>query len=370
MSRDKFRYTLCALAAVVALVVSLPVLLTRGHSKTLRAQILVSKPSLNLEDPFCSSLLPVAQKGVSDNLTVHVVVVNRGVMRLFENLLCSLERVFGEPARVAVLGMDADTCPFLTRLPMFSRSVCIPYVDRMMKQLEVFEPLSFAQAVETGSLRESEKFGTVAHKVLINAKLYATRDVLACGFASFTTDVDVVFFKDALTYFNSAIERKPSLTMLFQKDQNEQNYQLDINSGFFITLNTPASLRFFTDCLTKTTWWHIDQSRVNAVMASGNHTDEHSWTLLPIDEFPVGDQVLEHERNGSRYNSSALVSGHANWSGNMGRKFHMLVTVGWWFTNFSSHQCLEKRDLPASFDIRDFWPNCTDKLWDCVISDR
>lgn len=65
---------------------------------------------------------------------------------------------------------------------------------------------------------DAVSFLTPTHVFIINAKLYAARDVLAAGFGVFLTDVDVILLQDPRPYFRDVLRTHPDVTMVFQDD--------------------------------------------------------------------------------------------------------------------------------------------------------
>ena len=108
-------------------------------------------PMRGMHDPFCHALMPATTIGLRGEPTVHVVIANRGVAPLISNMICGLLKL-GKP-HVAILAMDNATCPYLESHPLSKHEggvICIPYLDRMLKDMGELEPLSIKQISDEG----------------------------------------------------------------------------------------------------------------------------------------------------------------------------------------------------------------------------
>jgi len=218
------------------------------------------------------------------------------------------------------------------------------YLERHLEQLQRDEPESMKQiqdfiredtavsSLQAGNDKSSNNnsnssefqtidtsfygWGAVAHKFLINSKLYALRDVLECGADAFITDTDIGFRKDPRPFF--AISG-PKGDIIAQNDTNPMVYELNINSGFMYWKRTDQNLDLIHDIITVPPFWHVDQVRVNTRMYKRNTPH----TILDTFLFPNGAATIE------MMGDSIIL--HANWNDKQHEKENMLKRANLWF---------------------------------------
>lgn len=289
-------------------------------------------------NPFCNSLKGALARGPKHRTMIHAFVSNSGHFPFLHNVLLSMRRN-GMKWKPLVLSIGAGVCPMLANVSELQGHVlCVPYLERLFYQLQRDDPESAEQiqpkmVPTTNTTSKSDHntrfsgidntyygWGGVEHKFLINAKLYALRDLLECGADAFITDTDVAFRKDPRPYF--AIDG-PRGDIVAQNDTNNA-YELSLNSGFMYWKRTPQNLDLIHDIITVPPFWHIDQARVNTRMK--NHSTPH--TLLDTHTFPNGYMYYQYfdELNN-------IVAFHANWNDNYQKKVEMLQNVSLWFLN-------------------------------------
>eukprot|EP00986_Skeletonema_menzelii_P003145 scaffold932_cov139-Skeletonema_menzelii.AAC.4 len=134
------------------------------------------------------------------------------------------------------------------------------YLERHLEQLQRDEPESMKQiqdfiredtavsSLQAGNDKSSNNnsnssefqtidtsfygWGAVAHKFLINSKLYALRDVLECGADAFITDTDIGFRKDPRPFFAISGPKGDIIA------QNDTNPMLAIRAASNFTIHS------------------------------------------------------------------------------------------------------------------------------------
>ena len=165
-----------------------------------------------------------------------------------------------------VLAIGTDVCPTIETFSGVGTVVCVPYLDRLLHQLQRDEPQSLEQikaellhkynntlsSSQSSSLFdhiEQNVFGWgngVEYKFLINAKLYALRDVMECGLDAFITDTDIGFRQDPRPYFDiDGLEGD----IIGQNDTNSEIYKVNMNSGFMYWKRTKRNLDLIDDII-------------------------------------------------------------------------------------------------------------------------
>jgi hypothetical protein len=219
----------------------------------------------------------------------------------------------------------------------------------MITQMLVQEPESFKplQKDLNGTLcNPYSDFGSAAHKLIINSKLYAAQDVLRCGLGAFVTDVDVVFFQNPASDFHGLFQHNSSLSMVFQDDTTyTPPTELSLNSGFFYMLPGEHNFKFVKACIEKSTWWWIDQGRVNYWLARGNYSRPGSWHRLESKIYPNGRRMIDMMEAKSQFPNQAI-AGHANYNSGLYDKVLMLSFTGTWLLDLATEECFHGT-LPA-----------------------
>lgn len=286
---------------------------------------------------FCESIREgMALGSTADRAMVHVLVSNSGHFPFLHNVILSLIRS-GLDWRPVVLAIGSNVCPMIeNQTELVGKVVCVPYLERLLLQLARDEPESMQQIKKENVVADHGDnvtkifevidstfygWGAVEHKFLINAKLYALRDVLKCGFDAFVTDTDVGFRRDPRPYFD--VGDGPEGDVLAQNDTNPSSYPLNINSGFMYWRWTETNLRLVNDIITVPPFWYIDQARVNLIML------ERGTPHMILDEykFPNGHMFLDHFDE----LDDEVIAFHANYNDRQGQKEGMLRKMGLWY---------------------------------------
>jgi hypothetical protein len=247
-----------------------------------------------------------------------------------------------------VLGIGSGVCPLIHNATTTTLAnmhiICVPYLHRLLYQLARDEPESIVQIEKENAVQNHNGnitkiydsidstfygWGAIEHKFLINAKLYAIRDVLSCGYDVFVTDTDVAFRKDPRPYFTTpsattTTNEEIVIQVYAQNDTNPSSYPLDINSGFMYWKYSLSNIQLINDIITIPPFWYIDQSRVNFMME--NQSTPHA--LLSTLEFPNGQMFLHHK---DLLIMDNIVVFHANYNSKQGEKENMLREMGLWF---------------------------------------
>ena len=163
-------------------------------------------------------------------------------------------------------------------------------------------PLQDGKVSEKVGSPEAGVWNEAQHVYLINAKLYAARDVLAAGFGVFLTDIDVVLLQDPRPYFRGVLDANPDVTMVFQDDTQPQ-MKLSLNSGFFYYKACTQNIILASAFITRLEWWQIDQTRINVVLnrTTGYIPETDSfwkkgtipYLRMPIVDAPNGESLQQ-----------------------------------------------------------------------------
>lgn len=236
---------------------------SKQQISTSESQDDITTPLNNLKDePFCNSIRnAVTYYELTNRTYIQTFVTNSGHLPFLHNALLSMRKseLFWNPL---VLAIGTDVCPTIDTFSGVGSVVCIPYLDRLLHQLQRDEPQSLEQIKAellhkynntiSSSLFdhiEQNVFGWgngVEYKFLINAKLYALRDVMECGLDAFITDTDIGFRQDPRPHFNiDGLEGD----IIGQNDTNSEIYKVNMNSGFMYWKRTKRNLDLIDDII-------------------------------------------------------------------------------------------------------------------------
>jgi hypothetical protein len=268
---------------------------------------------------FCERLESISVRDShygNPNPAVHAFVCNSGHMPLLLNSIASIQRQ-GQPWVPLVLGLDHEVCPFLTAANV--TVACVPYAQRVLDQMQTDEPESYQEYLRVDAktiIHQSASWGSPLHKILINAKLFALRDILHCHLDAFVSDTDIFFMNNPWPYFWN--DPNP---VVAQNDTNE-GFSLNMNSGFMFWRNSELTRNLSQSLIRDMIWWHIDQARVNILLWERNI----SHTILPTWLFPNGhilSLLKDHQLNDT-------VAIHVNWNDHFDSKKKVLQNRNLW----------------------------------------
>ncbi|KAL7492556.1 hypothetical protein ACHAWT_001673 [Skeletonema menzelii] len=342
--RDSTIFLASIFIGLTIMILNIIMMLNNSHSKNILRSQEQSFTITLADNPFCNSLKGALSHGPENRTMIHTFVSNAGHFPFLHNALLSMRRN-GMHWTPLVLSMGEQLCTMLANMSELGGNViCVPYLERHLEQLQRDEPESMKQiqdfiredtavsSLQAGNDKSSNNnsnssefqtidtsfygWGAVAHKFLINSKLYALRDVLECGADAFITDTDIGFRKDPRPFF--AISG-PKGDIIAQNDTNPTVYELNINSGFMYWKRTDQNLDLIHDIITVPPFWHVDQVRVNTRMYKRNTPH----TILDTFLFPNGAATIE------MMGDSIIL--HANWNDKQHEKENMLKRANLWF---------------------------------------
>ena len=334
-----------AIALLVPLYLNISALIGIGSGDILSAvpDLILPTRATKTHQSFCEAL-PVSS-GPQGRKFVHAFVSNTGHFPFLHNVLLSMANA-SLSWRPVVFAMGIRVCHLLRDLAepkLKDYAVCHPYLGRLLHQLRRDEPESFEQiqpflaksnttsvnkTIEETIARFDEidstfyGWGSTEHKFLINSKLYALRDILECGFDAFITDTDIGFISNPLPYFDID---GPKGHVIAQTAP-ASGYSMNINSGFMYWRSTNDTIDLIWDIITVPPFWHIDQSRVNAMIKNRSTP----YSLLDSYKFPQGNRIMGRYEKGVDTLADTVVA-HANWNDKFGEKEALLRKMGLWF---------------------------------------
>jgi len=186
---------------------------------------------------------------------------------------------------------------------------------------------------------------------MMMAKVMCVQMINSLGYNVLFQDVDIVWYKNPIPFFEANNPELDDFDMLFQEDggHSVRYAPYSANSGFYYVRYNPKTAYFFSNLLTSS----------DLILESGSHQQvliallsEHvSLFGLKVkifskdtDEFPGGF----HFHQKSRKYMKRLVKGevspyifHMSWTKNKDNKLLFLEQLGEWYVN--NDQCLHKK---------------------------
>lgn len=283
-------------------------------------------------------LEPLLEGIATPHKTVTVMVSNFGQSELLVNFVCSARSRQLDISSVLVFATDLETKALAESLGLAA------YYDKRN-----FDSIPSEAAA---------RYGDRKFTAMMMAKVMCVQMVSSLGYNILFQDVDIVWYKNPIPYFeekNSALQK---YDMLFQDDggHSVRYAPYSANSGFYYVRHNKLTENFFS-----------------ALLNSGDlilRTDSHQQALISLmsehvslyglkvkvfsrdtDEFPGGYHY--HMKNGNYMRK--LFAGtvdpyifHMSWTLNKDNKLLFLQQMGEWYVN---KQCVHKKAKNIPTDL-------------------
>lgn len=277
-----------------------------------------------LEDTV-KALEPMAKSCAGDDNTVIVLVCNTGQSDLLINFICSAEaRGFGEMVREKVL--------------IFATDKGVLDIANGLGLNVFYDEKIFEKMPE----KEAGRYGDAAFTQMMYAKVVTVQLINRLGYDVLFQDVDVVWYKNPLTFFHDKKNPLYAFDMLFQDDgaRSLRYAPYSANTGFYYVRNNDKTKFLFRSLLYLGDMVLSMTSHQQALAAL---LDEHSSltglrvkTLSGVD-FPGG---YHYHRKKEIPFLKEIVTGehvpflmHMSWTTNKKNKLIFFQQMGLWYTN-------------------------------------
>lgn len=277
-------------------------------------------------DSSLQQLKPLLQTIATPRKSVTVMIVNFGQSELLVNFVCAARSRNLDISSLLVFATDMET-------------------KELAESLELtvfFDEPNFGNMPKQAAKQYGDRFFTS----MMLAKVYCVHMVSKLHYNVLFSDVDIVWYKNPISYFESNHE---DFEMLFQDDgaHSVRYAPYSANSGFYYVRNTPRTEYFFHSLLLKLDLILRTDSHQQALIAMMN---EHV-TLFGLkvkvfsrdtEEFPGGYHY--HQRTG-KYMKQLFAKEvdpyifHMSWTKNKDDKLLFLKQMGEWYVH---DQCIHK----------------------------
>jgi len=284
-------------------------------------------------------LKPVAEAAAQGGDSLVIMVCNAGQWELLLNFVCAAQSRNLDLSRVLVFATDSATAEAARSLP----------------QLSVFEVGDTAFG-DRMPVEAANNMGDKAFGGMTLAKTYAAHLVSALGYNFLLQDVDVVWYKHPLEFFETLLARQDGqlFDIYFQDDGSRDGSQhgYSANTGFYFVRHTLRSQYLFSYLVRMGDLMlmiNVDQPAINLLLH-----EQASWRGLRVKVLSRESELGRELPNGWNFHRQAgfmkeLMTGkrtpyvfHMNWTLNKKDKVKFFQQIGDWFvrsTEASSSSC-------------------------------
>lgn len=292
--------------------------LTKAYWQTILADYLLNY------DAVLEELRPIAAKVARKN-TIVVLTCNFGQSELLLNFICNARAHHLDLSHVLVYVTDVETYELVSAM-----NVAVFYDRRNTENM----PKAAAR-----------RYADKNFRAMMMAKVFCVQLVLALGYDVLFQDVDVVWYRDPIDYFE---QDTSDFDLFFQDDGNHAIYYApySANTGFYFVRNNQRTQHFFnTFLLSGDLILSTKSHQVPLIALLGEHASLYGIRVKIFprtsDEFPGG-----HAFNRRKDFMKELFAGtvhpyvfHMSWTLNKDNKIKYFQQMGEWFIH---DQCVQK----------------------------
>jgi len=306
-------------------------------------------------------LKPLVEKAATPNKTVIVMVSNFGQSELLMNFVCAAKSRNLDISSIIVFATDPETKALAEGLGLSA------YYDKR----------------NYGDIpsEAAGHYGDKKFTAMMMAKVMCVQMVSSLGYNILFQDVDIVWYKNPIPFFESERPELLEFDMMFQDDggHTTRYAPYSANSGFYYVRHNAKTEHFFSSLLTSGDMILESKSHQQALIALlSEHVSLYGLRVKIFDregtdEFPGGWHF--HQKSG-RY-MRKLFGGevdpyifHMSWTFNKENKLRFLQQLEEWHVR---DRCLDKKpaDIPGA-DDGDFAAGCClpEPVFECHYRDK
>jgi len=268
-------------------------------------------------DEVAKKLKAIVEPIARDNAVV-VMACNLGQSELLINFVCAARARGLDLSCVLVFATDEETERIVRGL-----GLAVFYEERLFKDLPSQEAGSFADAI---------------FRDIVYAKVLAVQLINHIEYDVLFQDVDIVWYKDPLTYFQDKNGPYYSFDILFQDDGNEIQVPYRANTGFYFVRYNPltrylvTSFLYQSDLILRT---YNDQLVMNMLLPEHSSLFGLKVKTIMDEDFPGGGNFhVDHEF------MMEMVKGkkdpyifHMSWTVGKKEKLLFMRQMGMWYVD-------------------------------------
>jgi Nucleotide-diphospho-sugar transferase len=192
-------------------------------------------PYVQSLERILQELSPIAEKVARKNAII-VMVCNFGQSDLLLNSICGARRRGLDTSSILVFATDEET-----RDRMHAMGVAVYYDEILFDKLPQ---------------KAARRYADATFRALMLAKVWCVHLVNQLGYDVLFQDVDVVWFKDPLDYFEKMEGPMVEFDFYFQDDGNHALFYApySANTGFYYVRNNAKTIHFFNALVSLSDW--------------------------------------------------------------------------------------------------------------------
>lgn len=301
-----------------------------------------------------AELKPLVEKVATKKKTVTVMVSNFGQSELLTNFVCAAQARDLDTSSILVFATDVETKELAERLGLTAF-----YDERVSSFIRILEyiaclPLethwSFPQNFGSMPSEAAGHYGDTKFTMMMMAKVICVQMVSALKYSILFQDVDIVWYKDPVKFFENTHE---DFDLLFQDDggHSVRYAPYSANSGFYYVRYNARTEYFFSSLLLAGDLILKTDSHQQALIALlSEHVSLYGLKVKVFsrdeEEFPGGYHF--HQKSGA-YMKKMFAGDvepyifHMSWTLNKQNKLLFLRQMGeWWVVEDCIHSSAQK----------------------------
>eukprot|EP00536_Pseudo-nitzschia_multiseries_P007901 jgi/Psemu1/287438/fgenesh1_pg.191_\ len=281
-------------------------------------------------------LKPLVQKVATEKKTVTVMVSNFGQSELLVNFVCAAKSRNLDTSSILVFATDTETKELAESLGLTA------FYDKWN-----FEAIPYEAAA---------RYGDRKFTLMMMAKVMCVQMVSTLGYNILFQDVDIVWYKNPIPFFEAEDSGLQNFDMMFQDDGGHslRYAPYSANSGFYYVRTNDRTKHFFSSLLNAGDLILKTDSHQQALIALMNEQVSLFGLKVKVfsretDEFPGGWHF--HQKTG-KFMRRFLEGGadpyifHMSWTLNKDNKLLFLQQLGEWYVE---EECVHKQPKELSF---------------------
>jgi len=287
----------------------------------------------------------LVEKVATPKKTVTVMVVNFGQSELLMNFVCAAKSRNLDISSVIVFVTDLETKVLAEGLGL----------------------VAFYDERNYGDIpsEAAHQYGDKKFTAMMMAKVMCVQMVNSLGYNILFQDVDIVWYKNPIPYFESESSKIENFDMMFQDDggHSVRYAPYSANSGFYYVRHNPRTEHFFSALLTSGDVILETKSHQQALIAlMSEHVSLFGLKVKVFsrdtEEFPGGYHYHQPTQKYMRQFFDGKVDPyifHMSWTFNKDNKLLFLQQLGEWYVD---DQCLHKKPEEITLGDGNFASGC------------
>lgn len=276
-------------------------------------------------DSYLAELEPILKRVALCN-SVVVMVCNLGQSDLMKNFVCNAKAKGLDLSGILLFATDVETAEIAKGLGLETY-----YDERLFGRIPQ---------------QQAKGFGDATYTQTIISKVYCVQLVSMLGYHVLFSDIDMVWFRDPLEYFQSN-KTATDVDIFMQHDGNHAQFYAPYsgNTGLYYVRNTPRTQYFLNSLLVSGDLIAATRTHQAPFLSLlSEHASLHGLRVQILEDykFPGGMQFQNHRRYMRHFLEVTAAGGHQedlpyvfhmSWSANRDRKVEFFQQLGEFHVN-------------------------------------